>query len=325
MFFPLFFAQSRAWWSNAHVIIARNAQRYLTEPQIANIEALIQDFNLPKQSLINCAAWQDDLILTNMLTPMSQWHYSDVPLVNSTIPITLPNPTYNVSSYVESSWKTLNNPTTTDRWAWSFHLRSLIHFVGDIHTPHHNVVLFTEQFPTGDMGGNLYRITCEWGSACLNIHFMWDSVGRVYPVSDPTLPYYKNEVEKNASLLEDEYPISSLPGITDTINISDWSRESYEIVKSIGYATPQNVPPSDEYLQLLRKTAKKRVAMAGYRLGNMLKILSDKGLVPVTEKEHISAREIAVWTIDAIIMLVIALFGFLTVRVSREEGFEKLL
>jgi hypothetical protein len=326
MFSALFCVHTRSWWGNAHVIIAENAQKYLTESQIANIEALIQDFGLPKQTLPNSAVWQDDLISANMLTTMKTWHYSDIPYVNSTepFPYPLPNPTYNVTSYIDSAWKALNDPTTTDRWVWSFHLRSLIHFVADIHTPHHNIALFSEQFPEGDMGGNLYKITCEWGSACMNIHFMWDSVGLVYPVSNPTDPFHKEEIKRNASELQDEYPISSLPGITAKVNASEWSIESFEIAKSIGYATPMNEKPSDEYMRRLRQTAKKRVAMAGHRLGNMLKIVSDKGLVPVPEETNISSREIALWCVDGLLVLVIAVFGGLSIKIMNEEGYEKL-
>ena len=327
IFFSFLLWHCSCWWANAHVIIAKNAEKYLTSKQIENINSLISSFNLPQQTLTTCAAWQDDLLLPNMLTIMSQWHYSDTPYVVEPLPKPTPNPTYNVSSYLQSAWKTMTNPTTTDRWTWSFHLRSLIHFVGDIHTPHHNIGRFSKQFPDGDMGGNLYTITCEYGSSCQNIHFLWDSVGRVYPIADPTLPYYTEDVIKNASLLEEEYPFNTFTNLTDVIDIPSWAAESNQIARELGYSTPMDEPPSDQYMTDMRKAAKRRVAMAGYRLGNMLKILSDNGLIPEKSHQTASSREIILWIVDVIAFVVIVIFGFLLYKGSAgpPQQFEKLL
>jgi hypothetical protein len=40
----------------------------------------------------------------------------------------------------------------------SFHLRLLIHYVGDIHQPLHTSSRFTSDFPDGDMGGNSFIV-----------------------------------------------------------------------------------------------------------------------------------------------------------------------
>ena len=310
------------------MIIGENAQKFLPKNQIENINSLISSFNLPQQTIASCAGWQDDLLMPHMLTVMSQWHYEDTPFVAETpLPKPTPNPTYNVSTYIESAWRTLTNPTTTDRWIWSFHLRSLIHFVGDIHTPHHNIARFTPQFPDGDMGGNLYTINCEFGSSCQNIHFLWDSVGRVYPIADPTLPIYQDEVVKNASALEDEFPLDSFEHLIDGIDVGEWSEESNEIARELGYSTPMDEPPSDEYMNEMRHAAKRRVAMAGYRLGNILKILADKGLIPEKESPPVTAIEVFIWIVDIIAFIVIVVFTILLFRATscQPEQFEKLL
>ena len=57
----------------------------------------------------------------------------------------------------------------------SFHLRLLIHYVGDIHQPLHTSSRFTKLYPNGDEGGNAYSIQ-EKDEDIDNLHALWDSV-----------------------------------------------------------------------------------------------------------------------------------------------------
>jgi hypothetical protein len=53
-------------------------------------------------------------------------------------------------------------------------LRFLIHLVGDIHQPLHTVVLYTKQFPQGDMGGNKFYVLFP-NTTVTTLHMAWDS------------------------------------------------------------------------------------------------------------------------------------------------------
>ena len=55
----------------------------------------------------------------------------------------------------------------------SFHLRLLIHYIGDIHQPLHTTSRFTESFPNGDEGGNYFRLLKK--GEVDNLHALWDS------------------------------------------------------------------------------------------------------------------------------------------------------
>ena len=57
----------------------------------------------------------------------------------------------------------------------SFHLRLLIHYVGDIHQPLHTSSRYTSQYPDGDQGGNLFRLSTQ-SQEITNLHALWDSV-----------------------------------------------------------------------------------------------------------------------------------------------------
>lgn len=55
----------------------------------------------------------------------------------------------------------------------AFNLRLLIHYIGDIHQPLHDVSRYSEDFKDGDMGGNLYML--EEKDGINELHALWDS------------------------------------------------------------------------------------------------------------------------------------------------------
>ncbi|EAX96969.1 hypothetical protein TVAG_414500 [Trichomonas vaginalis G3] len=315
MLFCAFTTFSRSWWGHTHAIIAQNAQKFLSTKQINHINRIISNGGFGQTNIVHVASWPDDL-LANKVPSMAEWHYSDQPYIpfdNFSFPY--PKPTYNVTSYIRDAWEILHDPTTTDMWAWTFHIRNLIHFVGDIHTPHHNVGRFTNELPDGDMGGNLYFLTCEWGDACKNIHFFWDSCILAFPIYYINYPIYASDLVKNASLIEDEFPTKDFDDLT-TVDVFKWSSESYEIASTLGYQTPEQQKPSEEYIQKARHAAKRRVAMAGYRLGHMLKELAEGGLMPEFPNEKLNARTIIVWIIDGALLLGVLVYVILILRIS---------
>ena len=58
----------------------------------------------------------------------------------------------------------------------SFHLRLLIHYIGDIHQPLHASSRYTKDFPKGDEGGNGYMISVNGAQEITNLHALWDSI-----------------------------------------------------------------------------------------------------------------------------------------------------
>lgn len=52
-------------------------------------------------------------------------------------------------------------------------LRYLVHVLGDIHQPLHSSSLFSDRFPTGDQGGNLYKI--HYKDNIEQLHKLFDS------------------------------------------------------------------------------------------------------------------------------------------------------
>lgn len=320
MFFALLLSFASSWWGHAHSIIGDIAETILTQEQISLIENSIGYGGLPKEKIRASATWQDELKDTYRISSMGQWHFSDIPIIWDSFTGQIQPPTYNVSSYLHSAWKSLMDPTTTDPWAISFHLRSMIHFIGDIHTPHHNCQLYAKEFPKGDMGGNLYLLNCEYGSACNNIHFLWDSVILRYNIMYPLLDINIENFDKNVTAIMEEIPIDKYPTeYLSQFNPDKWSNESNTIANELGYGTPMNERPSEEFLTKARKVASERVILAGYRLGYTLKQIVEKGSIPKIESKANKARAPIIWTIDVLLLVGATIFIFITYFPKRRE------
>lgn len=303
------------WWGHAHIMIARIARSYLSSGEAALIENALNYGSMPHTTFDRSATWQDDLKDNAGTRAMSNWHFMDTPIIRTTSPeLKIQEITYNVSNYIEEGWRALTDRTTTSPWSFAFHLRSIIHFVGDIHTPHHNCMLYDDELLTGDAGGNYYYLNCEYGSACNNIHFLWDSVGLDFSFFDPTLPNLIDDFEKNftriTKMYPEEYFIKKNYDL-DTVDPIKWNDESFQIGKDVGYSTPKNQRPSDEYFDIVRKYGTQRVVLAGYRLGRMLKKLVKEYDIPNQTTNGFKAAEIIFWILDVVAIVCIVIFAFL--------------
>ena len=309
--FVFFFYQSLSWWGHSHIIIGRIAESFLTTKQTQKINNVIQSHQLPQQTIKEVATWQDDLKDTNGLRTFYQWHFSDdVYQMGRCTKCNFQEPTYNITTYLLSAYKTLTNPTTTSDWAWGFHLRSIIHFVGDVHMPLHNTAMYSDDFPRGDSGGNGYTLNCNYGSSCNNVHFFWDSVGNLFSLMNPLIPKQIKIFEQNVTKLKSEFPESSYTYNLNEYNPMLWHNESFELAKTKCYTTPMNQWPSDQYTQETQTVAKKRVAAAGYRLGYFLRSVADN--VPASSESYVT--EIVAWCINVVLVIVSAIFVFINAR-----------
>ena len=63
---------------------------------------------------------------------------------------------------------------TSVKFAQTFNLRLLIHYLGDVHQPLHTVTRYSYEHKGGDMGGNLFKIKSDYDIT--NLHAFWDSI-----------------------------------------------------------------------------------------------------------------------------------------------------
>ncbi|EAY00297.1 hypothetical protein TVAG_179680 [Trichomonas vaginalis G3] len=318
MFF--LFQLSNCWWGHAHSLIASIAMKDFSSKERKILEKFLEYGQHKRATIEEVAVWQDDLKGAYDLGIMSSWHFTPRPLIKDGYTATLQPVTYNITSYMNSAWNSLTNPATTDPWIIAFHLRSLIHFVADVHTPHHNVGYYSQETPDGDKGGNLYQIICNYGSACMNIHFLWDSACLALPLGNPLIPKYLDEFSENVTKIMKNHQKAKM-GDLETIDFMKWSNESYDTVKQYGYspAIERYGEVTDQYLKTCQSVALNRVSLAGYRLSTVLRqIYNEKKISQFVTISQ--TREICIWCLDAILILIsIVLLVFLLLTRSGKK------
>lgn len=145
----------------------------------------------------------------------------------------------------------------------------LFHLAGDIHMPLHTTAMIDQQFPTGDRGGNLFKIKVLMSSQTINLHAFWD--GMLLGADD------FQSARNLAVQVRQSVDRSQLPQLCKADMVS-WSKESFQLAQDNAYrshtlvsGTGQEgavVPP--DYVATVTPIARRQVALAGYRLADEL-------------------------------------------------------
>ncbi len=157
-------------------------------------------------------------------------------------------------------------------------MRYLIHVIGDIHQPLHASSLFSQMFINGDEGGNLFLI--KYSEEINNLHKLFDSgVGKFQ--NDIKRPLNKEDLEyldKTSLEIIKDFNKEDLPEMKKE-NFSEWLQESHDISQSFIYKgnfllnkeIKFDGSPSHEYIDKAYNYIRRRVALGGYRLADLIK------------------------------------------------------
>jgi hypothetical protein len=158
--------------------------------------------------------------------------------------------------------------TTADR---AIALAWILHLVGDIHQPLHTNARITSQpdEQKGDQGGNLFVL--QSGPPVLRLHGYWDSiVDRSVPRHDKeSRPAYVGRV---AARVTRQHPRAAALARLRPGDFEAWAREGFETAKMSVYPAMlrRGELPGEEYRVQAFKIAEQAIALAGYRLGDLL-------------------------------------------------------
>lgn len=151
----------------------------------------------------------------------------------------------------------------------SYDLVWLLHMVGDIHQPLHATTRVTSSNPKGDAGGNNVKLV---GDASSNLHSYWDDLpGFDCNFCDKKIPCVERAIALGKTL--------KAPGATFIHNAktATWVEESFQAARidvyraPIGAANgPYTIAPASLYETEAFTLAKKRIALAGARLAEIL-------------------------------------------------------
>jgi len=147
----------------------------------------------------------------------------------------------------------------------------ILHLVGDLHQPLHTSARTTTNADElkGDQGGNLFKTGT--GERPPSLHGFWDGIlDRTITrhADEPTIVY----LDRVIGVITHDRPRASLAGNLHSGDAQEWSREGLTTTMSIIYpqSLERGVQPSETYRKMAFETSETAVALAGYRLADML-------------------------------------------------------
>lgn len=143
----------------------------------------------------------------------------------------------------------------------------ILHLVGDMHQPLHNVALFSSAyFPKGDRGGNSVKVS--WGDQTSNLHAVWDGIPSGLDDLTPTartLRSIEEDVVDDAAIevwLSDHARIAERFVYTDDVKA--------QVLSKLRAGQDPVVSLSHEYLVAGESIARRQVNLAGHRIAALL-------------------------------------------------------
>jgi hypothetical protein len=168
--------------------------------------------------------------------------------------------------------KALRDPAVSDADK-AIALAWVLHLGGDIHQPLHTSARVTELEPKGDQGGNLFMLSPEGatGSARVNLHWFWDSiVGRnIARQNDACDSDYLPAIARQ---MTQKYPFAKMQNRLKLGKFDEWQQEGFRISSTELFppTLKRNEMPSGNYKKRAFEIAQEQIALAGYRMGEML-------------------------------------------------------
>lgn len=146
----------------------------------------------------------------------------------------------------------------------------LEHLIGDLHQPLHTSGRSRDEGDQkGDQGGNLFSLTPKGAKDRLNLHSFWDGVLRqnMPNTSDACDADY---LDPMAQTIMKAFPYSSLQNRIANGRYAVWEKESIDIATTEVYKGVKRYElPSDDYKKKALKIGQERMALGGYRLGDL--------------------------------------------------------
>jgi hypothetical protein len=270
-FLILFVTPIFAWNENGHMLVAKIDYEKLKPEAREKIDRLVgylhqeyADINTFPQA----AVWADKL-RGQQLDVYTHWHYIDQPLVKDG-----GNPDAHTIDSDNAMWaidkiRSFVSNDKANPYERARFLAFLVHIVGDIHQPLHTVSLVTPKFPNGDRGGNDYFVS--YRGKRTNVHKIWDDgVGAFEHSYSADEEVGGVELKSRAAAIADRYPRAYFTERLAQSNVQDWLKEGMTIASDSVYSAPENQPVSVDYTLKGSAIAEQQVAIAGYRLAEML-------------------------------------------------------
>jgi hypothetical protein len=211
-----------SWWETGHQVIARLAAAHLTSAACIRLARILDVSESPEaiaNALARASTWADE---TRTQTGTGAWHYVDLTLQDSESDIPKRCPEDNCApARIRLFAAQLASRTPDARWSELDALRYLVHFVGDIHQPLHDI-------SDGDLGGNCEKLEPPVGKA-KNLHALWD--GEIVNEINPSDQVLAADLERDVDALTAQQRRDMVSGTPN-----DWAWQAHEIaLKDVYY------------------------------------------------------------------------------------------
>jgi hypothetical protein len=197
---------SNVWGPTGHRVVGAIAEDYLTPRTKRKLKKLLK-----KKSMAFLSTFADEIKSDRKFNEYYSWHYINMPM-DSNYTDSEKNPKGDLYTGIETCKKVIQDENSSDADK-IFHLKMLIHFMGDLHQPLH--IGLKE-----DKGGNDFKV--QWHYKDTNLHSVWDSK----MIDSYDMGY--QELTDNADELSREQIKSLQEG-----SLLDWVNETHELTRAV--------------------------------------------------------------------------------------------
>lgn len=258
---------ARAWNAVGHMVIGTIAEQQLNKTARANVDRLLQIGATRKtRTFAEAGCWLDD-VRAQGVGYFDRWHYHEHSFSPDNTPFPKQPHADNVVWAINTSLKALESKYISPE-EQARALRVLIHAVEDVHQPLHCGSRYTRDLPQGDRGGNGFRLVRA--GKFRSLHGYWDAAGGLFALPDerPLPAGGSVPITAIAKSIAAAYPPNALAAERAETNPDKWLGEGHALLTTVVY--PASATPDEAYQIHAREIAKKRAAIAGYRLADLL-------------------------------------------------------
>ena len=231
------------WGQTGHRVVGLVADNHLTKRAKDKI-----NFLLDGNSLANVSTYADEIKAEKKYSYISKWHYINIPL-NKKFDEIEREKGGDIIYAINKCIQVLKSPKYNKKEK-SFHLKLLVHFIGDIHQPMH---LGSKE----DRGGNDVKLF--WFGNITNLHRIWDT----QIIESHNMSYTE---------MASDLPIFTPNQIKFETNksINNWVEETRIYTRQIYSESPPNGKLGYEYRYKNLPIIKSQLYKAGIRLASIL-------------------------------------------------------
>jgi hypothetical protein len=291
-------APALAWNDKGHMVTARLAWKKLSNEERSKVLDILKkhphyeeflsakrpnDFSEEEWVFLRAGTWPDWVRRPRKAKyDHPTWHYINYPFVppGSRIDPEQHQPRMDQANIVNRLPLCVNKIKNGSDEEKAIYLCWLFHLVGDIHQPLHCTAMFSEEFPSGDRGGNLALIRVR--SSPVKLHTMWDGLlGKGLTASS---------IGRDTAAIQKMLRIDPALVKEDLDNhqsFESWAKESFELAKIAAYLNGElkvsnaqddvdddDIPEApDDYAHNAGRTARLQVGKAGLRLAEQIRQL----------------------------------------------------